>query len=162
LWKQSAHAKLLQRPPAQKISPKHAALLQDTTREILHLMTATNKAAAAYIDGRKHSSDHPRLRYLDSLLLARPVATLCQLLVWLQQGIAVLQLPELAAELGSLAEDRAAAATAGSASSSSSSNSNSMAAAEVAAVSAAGGRGSGAEAYGKLWWLCTSGVLAQA
>jgi hypothetical protein len=61
LWKQSAHAKLLQRPPAQKISPKHAALLQDTTREVLHLMTATNKAAAAYMDIRKHSSDHPRL-----------------------------------------------------------------------------------------------------
>jgi hypothetical protein len=91
------------------------------------------------------------------------VATLCQLLVWLQQGPALLQLPELAAELGSLADDRAAAAADGSASSSSS-NSNSMAAPEAAAVSAAGGSGrdSGAGAYGKLWWLCTSGVLAQA
>jgi hypothetical protein len=62
------------------------------------------------------SSNHPGLAILEPVLAARPVATLPQLLVWLQQGPCLLQLPVLAAKLNSLADGvSAAAATDGSA-----------------------------------------------
>jgi hypothetical protein len=161
LWKQSAHAKLLQRPPAQKISFKQAALLQDTAQEIAILFTAIDKAAAACRVMRNHSGTHTGLRFLDAILAARPVATLSQLLVWLQQGIALLQLPELATEMGSEAESRAAAPADGSTNSSSNSR---IAAAQIAAASAAevSSGSSRGGVYGKLWLFCASGMLAHA
>jgi hypothetical protein len=164
LWKQSAHAKLLQRPPAQKISPKQAVLLQDTERQITKLTTAMNQAAASWQVTRNHSSAHAGLTFLNSVLAARPVAALAQLLVWLQQEIALLQLPELAAELGTAAAGGAAATTHAS-SKSSSSTSNGSAAARTVAASAAGvssSSGSGGGDYGKLWMTCTSGMRVDA
>jgi hypothetical protein len=163
LWKQSAHAKLLQRPPAQKISQQLAALLHDTGDEIINIMTAIDKAAAACRVMCNHSRAHPGVEFLDAVLVARPVATLSQLLVWLQQGIALLQLPELAAELGRRAASGAAAATddGSTTSSSSSSSSSSIATAEIAAASAADVSSSSSDGggYGQLWWFCTSGNL---
>jgi hypothetical protein len=174
LWKQSANAKLLQRPPAQKISPKQAALLQDTGHEILNLKAAMHQAAASWRAIGDDSSTHSGLTLLDPILAARPVGTLSQLLVWLQQGIALLRLPELAAELGSAAEGGAAAANGGSSNGSSSSSSstststssrNGCAAAETAAAAAAdvsSRSSSGGGDYGHLWFLCSAGMLGHA
>jgi hypothetical protein len=145
LWKQSAHAKLLQRPPPQNISLKQAALLRDTGQEIDNLMTAFEKAAPTWRVLLNHSSAHTGVAFLNAVLAARPVATLSQLLVWLQQGPALLRLPELAAELDSAAVGGAAAATVGSTISSSSSS--------------GGGSVSG---YSRLWRFCTSGMLGHA
>jgi hypothetical protein len=158
LWKQSAHAKLLQRPPAQKLSPKLAALLHDTGEEMINIMTAIDTAAAACRVIRNHSSAHPGVEFLDAVLAARPVATLSQLLVWLQQGIALLQMPELAAELGRRAAGGATAATDDG---STTSSSSSIATAEISAASAAdvSSGSSDGGGYGQLWWFCTSGNL---
>jgi hypothetical protein len=149
-------AKLLQRPPAQKISPKQAALLQETEQQLSKLTSAAKKAAAACIDVRDHTSVHPGLTFMNSVLAARPVATLSQLLVWLQQAPTLLQLPELAAQRSSAAAGSAAATTEGSTNSSSSSNNNTASAADVSSGSSA------EENYGRLWFTCTSGVLAHA
>jgi hypothetical protein len=173
LWKQSAHAKLLQRPPAQKISPKQAALLQDTGHEILNLKEAMNQAAASLRAIGDDSSTQSGLTILDPILAARPVATLSQLLVWLQQGVALLRLPELAAELGRAADSGAAAATGGSSNGSSSSSAstststisrNGSAAAETAAATAfdVSSRSSAGGDYGHLWFICTLGMLGHA
>jgi hypothetical protein len=164
LWKQSAHAKLLQRPPTHKTSLKQAALLQDTRQELVKLATAITKAAISCQSISGHSSAQPGIAFLDVVLAARPVATLSQLLVWLQQGAALLQLPELAAELGSATEGSAAAATDGNTSSTSSSSSNSIPAAEIAAASGAdvSSRSCGGGEFGTLWMLCTSGALGHA
>jgi hypothetical protein len=58
LWKQSAHAKLLQRPTAQNISTKQAPLLQDTGEEIMNMTRAMNQAAASVRMIRNHGSSH--------------------------------------------------------------------------------------------------------
>jgi hypothetical protein len=88
------------------------------------------------------------------------VATLSQLLVWLQQGPALLRLPELAAEVGSAAAGGDAATADGSTHSSSSSggSNNTSSAADASSSSSSNGGGE----YGNLWFSCTSGKLPHA
>jgi hypothetical protein len=101
LWKQSAHAKLLQRPPAPKLSAKHAALIQQTADLIGTLKWHAETVTAFHAPLQKAGEGTGvtlRQNFLDDVLAARPVATLAKLLEWLQQQPELLQMPMLAAQ----------------------------------------------------------------
>jgi hypothetical protein len=94
LWKQAAHAKLLQQPPAESHSSKHAALFSNSIQYAADLQQQT-------VDALHLLQNDPALvgqAFVDCMLAARPVAVLCRLLVWLQQRPELLQLPALAAD----------------------------------------------------------------
>ncbi|WIA30740.1 hypothetical protein OEZ86_000807 [Tetradesmus obliquus] len=93
LWKQSAHAKLLQRPPADNAITKHQTLFQKTQDHAVVLELCLDQVLRLQPQGDDHAE-----QFLQAVLAARPVATLARLLVWLQQRPELLQLPEQAAE----------------------------------------------------------------
>jgi hypothetical protein len=90
LWKQSAQAKLLQRPPADRISAKYEALFKQSYHETVDLGVCTDEVL------RLQSEDSLQLaqEFLQAILAAKPVSTLALLPVWLQQRPELLQLPQ--------------------------------------------------------------------
>jgi hypothetical protein len=96
LWKQSAHAKLLQRQPAERISAKQAALFEQSFQETAELGLCLDELLKLQLQEDNREEDIQLI--LEETLAARPVAMLAQLLVWLQQRPELLQLPEQAAD----------------------------------------------------------------
>jgi hypothetical protein len=90
LWKQSAHAKLLQRQPTDHTSIRYTDLFRSTAEHtrVLDISLATAQ--------NLHSKDSSLNAegFLGCTYVARPVAMLAQLLVWLQKAPQLLQLPE--------------------------------------------------------------------
>jgi hypothetical protein len=93
LWKQSAHAKLLHRQPADRINAKHEALYNLSIDETAELGLCLDEVLKL----QSQESEACTQGLLEDTLAARPVAMLGQLLVWLQQRPELLQLPEEAA-----------------------------------------------------------------
>uniref|UniRef100_A0A383VES8 Uncharacterized protein n=1 Tax=Tetradesmus obliquus TaxID=3088 RepID=A0A383VES8_TETOB len=101
-WKQSAQVKLLQRPPADRISAKQDALFLQTCvkagelgqclDEAFHLVSAESVEHAGKV--------------LQVTLAARPVLVLAGVVMWLQQRPELLQLPEQATEKPPIADQR--------------------------------------------------------
>uniref|UniRef100_A0A383WH82 Uncharacterized protein n=1 Tax=Tetradesmus obliquus TaxID=3088 RepID=A0A383WH82_TETOB len=89
LWKPSAQAKLLQRPPADCISDKQQKLILQTYYNAAELQRNLNNVAQL---GSENSAEHVE-RLLQAVLAARAVSTLARLLVWLQQRPELLQQP---------------------------------------------------------------------
>jgi hypothetical protein len=92
MWKQSAHAKLLQRPPTENTNTKHAALLEQSYHEITKLSDAANGVQLHLLLQTREADKAAAL--IDEVFAARAVSTLAGLLVWLQQRPELLQLPE--------------------------------------------------------------------
>jgi hypothetical protein len=88
------HAKLLQQPPAESHSSKHAALFSRSIQYAARLQQQTSNAFQLW----QQDSALDGQAFVDSMLAAHPVAVLCRLLVWLQQKPELLQLPALAAD----------------------------------------------------------------
>jgi hypothetical protein len=95
LWKRSAHAKLLLRPPAATISAKHIGLFQHS----IQYAAALEEAALASHEQMLLQQVPADVQcFLQDVLASHAVATLAQLLAWLQQRPELLQLPALAAD----------------------------------------------------------------
>jgi hypothetical protein len=100
-WKHSAHAKLLQRPPPDRISPRQAAILGQGYQPAADLGLLS--AEVVQLFSEEDDCEGHVQEFLQATFAARPVATLAQLLVWLQQRPELLRFPEVAA--GKLAPD---------------------------------------------------------
>jgi hypothetical protein len=94
LWKQSTQTKLLQRPPADRISAKNRTLHEQTYHETATLGLCLDEVLQLQSEESLQLAED----LLQATLAARPVATLAQLLVWLQQRPELLQLPQQAAQ----------------------------------------------------------------
>ncbi|WIA38403.1 hypothetical protein OEZ86_001729 [Tetradesmus obliquus] len=89
LWKQSAHAKLLQRPPADRLGAKQAAVFEQTNDAVVDLGLCVDALHLLQSQARAEYADE----FLQAVLATRPLATLARLLVWLQQRPELLLLP---------------------------------------------------------------------
>jgi hypothetical protein len=96
LWKQSVHAKLLRQPPAATSSAKHSGLFQHSIQYADALEEAAHVAHEQLL--QQQEPDARVQCFLQDVLASHAVATLAQLLVWLQQQPGLLQLPELAVD----------------------------------------------------------------
>jgi hypothetical protein len=102
LWKQSAHAKLLQRPPTGQVSNKQLQLFQHSSQLTRDLAYAAADAHTVCVSSAEQPDIGPEPRLLlEHTVAAKPVAVLSKLLVWLQQQPDLLQLPALAADSSS-------------------------------------------------------------
>jgi hypothetical protein len=92
LWKQSAHVKLLQQPPARKISNKLASLLIQSKQHVIDLEEALREATPICSD--LVEGCHPQYGHdlVAAVMEAKPVSTIARLLVWLQQQPELLRL----------------------------------------------------------------------
>ncbi|WIA32490.1 hypothetical protein OEZ86_003308 [Tetradesmus obliquus] len=97
LWKQSAHTKLLQQPPTQKMSAKHAALFLQSKKHTAALEHALSLAAQICADLQQQGHPQHGQDFVDRVLASKPVPTLTRLLMWLQQKPERLQLHALEA-----------------------------------------------------------------
>jgi hypothetical protein len=88
LWKQSAHAKLLQRPPVASHNTKHAALFKETAAYAETFYMVLTSAAGLIKQGYEMDG----VVFCDAAFAARPITMLCKLLMWLQQRPELLQL----------------------------------------------------------------------
>ncbi|WIA31961.1 hypothetical protein OEZ86_002816 [Tetradesmus obliquus] len=96
LWKQSAHAKLLQRPPADHISAKQEALFQQTCDNAVELGLCSD--VVLRLQQSNAGNDEHAEQFLQATLAARPISTLAGLMVWLQRQPELLRLHEQAVQ----------------------------------------------------------------
>jgi hypothetical protein len=102
LWKQSAHAKLLQRTPTGQVSNKQLQLFQHSSQLTRDLVHAAAKTHTVCVSSAEQCDIGPEQRLLlEHTFAAKPVAVLSKLLVWLQQQPDLLHLPALAADSSS-------------------------------------------------------------
>jgi hypothetical protein len=97
LWKQSAHAKLLKQPlaAASSVKLKHLGLFQHSIQYAAALEEAAHVAHEQLLQQQVPADVQC---FLQDVLASHAVATLAQLLAWLQQRPELLQLHELAAD----------------------------------------------------------------
>jgi hypothetical protein len=103
LWKKPAHAKLLHRQPADHITAKQAELIKQSASETAALALCIQQALHLQ---SQELEEHVQ-EFLEATFAARPVATLAQMLVWLQQRPELLELPAVAAEENPAPAERA-------------------------------------------------------
>lgn len=94
LWAQPAHAALLQQPPPAVINAELQTFLERSYSEIITLKMVMHRELQICSGGREVYIG----AFLEGLLEARAVATLAQLLAWLQQRPELLHIAEVAAE----------------------------------------------------------------
>jgi uncharacterized membrane protein YgcG len=150
LWKQSAHVKLLQQPLARKISSKLASVLQLSAHHLVALADVLTEATPFCSDLVERG--HPEYGHdlVAAVMEAKPVSTIAQLLVWLQQQPDMLRLHAWSEDDGFFDYgDNAGGDVAAACTTSSSSSNTSRSTSTTSSSSSSSSSGSGS--YGGLW-----------